>query len=107
MNRRELLKFTLLAPLVGLFKKKEASKEFISPSAQMHRAMVETSDTSGGDYTCWGFLDEEPEIYNDTSGEHPAYVVWWDSEENLSRFKRISNEEFYRLMGNEEERTLF
>lgn len=82
MNRREILKFTLLAPLVGLFKKKSEKKPpLMYCDAEGNKGIV--PPPSG------------------TFPEHPAYVVWWDSEENLSRFKRISNEEFYKLRGNE------
>lgn len=77
MNRRQILKVALLAPLLGLFKSRkstgltldklkecrdELEKNSLKPD---ENGMISlTSGTSGGDYTCWSFLDEEPEIYN-------------------------------------------
>ncbi len=81
MNRRELLKFTLLAPLVGLFKsRKSGASTGLTKNKAMRRCPgleypVETSGTSSDTtLTHWVILsgnnfNDEPELYTLEDGE--------------------------------------
>ena len=46
MNRRELLKFSLLAPLAGLFKKKEPEGLKVAQLLECKKEIAETTGTS-------------------------------------------------------------
>ena len=86
MNRRELLKFSLLSPLLGLFKSRKsgASTRLTSncQGAKMTRELKEaweTTGTSGGH--CWiEAINCEPETWHWDSAKQSVLNVDADSQ---------------------------
>ena len=91
MNRRQILKTALLAPLLGLFKKEDSPKEVISPSAQMYRGLGKTP------YIFKTPTNEMMAQTSGTSSEGPVYCevshfmegdVFYEWPESLGAMKK-------------------